>query len=480
MENEGSIVYNGQVLYKPHPKQAEFHVCPARYTLIAGGLGGAKSTALCMEVYQHCIEYPGAVCFLGRKRYTNFEISTRLIWNKMIPRELYKDNQQKHEMTILTGKKYNSTIYYGGFDMTEDVDKFKSTEFSCIAVDQAEEITAQEYANSAGTRLRQKIKQEDGSIIVPRYRGIFSANPRKCFLRDIFVERPDKDHVMITSNAEDNPSLPPNYVEELIKTFEITHMKPEVIRALIYGSWDLDESECAIIQYSKAKMASQNRTARAYTDKRIVSCDVAREGDDLTVIYGWEGSKIVDQDIYGKKDLDFTAARMVKMQLKIYANTLIWDADGIGGGLKAAGLKVLPPKDTCLIEYHGSGGSDDERYGNQRTQAHFEAGELFGMDVMSIPDDSELIGQLVAPKFEYRGGKLWVQDKKIIKKEAGKSPDKGDSAIIGIYGLKRAPSTNERKPIGKGTFAEAMIELDEYKQSMGRDDEIGNHSVKYW
>jgi hypothetical protein len=470
------MTYNGKLIYKPHPKQLQFHADTASYTLIAGGIGGSKTTALVMQILISCLKYPGILALLARKRFSNFQMSTKKIWEKMVPRELYKDNEQKHEFTVFTGKKQNSTVFYGGFDTTDSVSKFLSTEYGIIAIDQAEEMTPEDYGQIC-TRLRQTLKDEQGNIYKPHYRRIFAANPRRCFLREAFVESPDSDHHMIISNAADNPSLPEGYIEDARKA--MSHLSAEIVAALIDGSWDISDSETTIIPYGKIVAASKRFDSLAYTDKRLVSIDVAREGDDKTAIVGWNGTMIAEKEIYGKKDLEFTAAKSVAMLGRIGGNSIIWDADGIGGGMMSNLKPIIQPK-TTLIEFHGNGKVDDPRYFNARAEACFEAAELFNNDLMAIPCEPILMGEIGQPRFEYRLGKLKVESKEEIKDRIKKSPDEADAVFIGIYGLKRAPSCFVRKPIRKGSFAEALLKSNNIEDDESELEAIGSNHSKYW
>ena len=70
---------------------------------------------------------------------------------------------------------------------------------------------------------------------------------------------------------------------------------------------------------------------------------------------------------------------------------------------------------------------------------YWEAGEYFGADGVSIPDDKVLVGQLSSMKYTYSTGRLLIQDKEEIKKDIGRSPDRADACVIGLWALKRSP-----------------------------------------
>lgn len=53
--------------------------------------------------------------------------------------------------------------------------------------------------------------------------------------------------------------------------------------------------------------------------------------------------------------------------------------------------------------------------------------------LIALPDDEELIADLVTPTWEPRGGKIVVESKETIKGRLGRSPDKGDACAYGNY-----------------------------------------------
>jgi hypothetical protein len=392
-------------------------------------------------------------------------------WNtfkEVVPHETYIFNSQRSLVRFLNG----SEVILTGLDATEELDRFSSTELALICIDQAEEVEQSHYV-ALITRLRQRLP--DGTF--PPYKILVSANPKVCYLKDRFILNPIVGkREFFPFRAKNNTKLPPDYIDRLKDALKDL---PAMYSALVEGSWDIIEDNDAIISYSKIELASKRRKKLAYFDKRLVSIDVAREGDDLTCIYGWDGAKVAAEEIYGKKDLDVTAYKGVAMLNKLQANCIIWDADGIGGGLRS-NLKNIIPTGTELIEFHGMGKSTDERYFNQRAQAWFEAAELFNNDLISIPDDPVLVGELASIKFEYRLGKLIVEAKTDVKKRLSKSPDRADAIVYGIYGLKRAKSMYIEPEVKKGTMAELISEIDNEEEEKDFKDYIGNHNSEKW
>ena len=415
--------------FKPFAKQVEVLEASERELMIGGGLGGSKSTTLCHKLYRHCKRYPGVLNGLFRKKGTHLKTSTLAIWKREIPSQLYEINNKDQIITVYTGKEHNSLILFGGMDSTEDTDKFSSTDFGMVAIDQAEEITEENY-KALAQRLRCKLPDNT----YPHFQIITSCNPRNCYLRDRFIINPKPNRRFIQMLAKDNPYLAPDYLDSVR---ELHSSRPEILRALIDGSWDILTDDNVIVQLSDAQACCRipNPDPLIFTDKKIISCDPARFGKCESVIYGWIGSKIVKQDIYGQKDEDYTASRCLAMANEIGANTIAVDECGIGGGVITILSKLIKGTTIQIMPLNSASTQGvDKRYYNLRSEMWFEAGALIHNQRISLPDDSMLVGQLCKPTYSYNIGRILVDDKEDIKP----SPDRADCCVMGIYALKRA------------------------------------------
>ncbi len=251
--------------------------------------------------------------------------------------------------------------------------------------------------------------------------------------------------------------------------------------AMVLGSLVISDDPDNIIPYDKAQLCSKSAENITFIDKRIISIDVARSTTDETVIYGWGGSQVLKTYPYTSQDLDVTANRAVAMLKEIQANTIVWDADGLGGGLMSH-LKHIVPQNTKLIEFHGNSPATSDLYFNARTEAYYETAGLIKDGMIAIPKDDALIGQLSTPRSFIQNGKLRVEDKEDLKKRlGGKSPDRADALVYGVWGLKRAPATTVRQIIRPGTYAEYIYKSEQRNMTTeDLDDVIGNDSVRHY
>jgi hypothetical protein len=408
------------------------------FLLYGGAKGGGKSVFGCFWVCSKALEiikrfnlipskYPIPIAFLGRKRGVDFSDTTLETWKRFIPSDLYSLRPGDKEIIILDTLK----IHYGGFDDENDVKKFNSAEYAYFFIDQAEEISQDDYALLRGT-LRLKINNQPLN-----YKGLLTANPADCWLKDEFILNPLKNYKFIQALPNDNPYLPEDYINNLREAFK---HRPELIRAYVEGDWEtLSDNDLVIKPQWISKNINRPLNFLPYQTKlrTIVSCDPARYGDDETVIYVIQNGMVIDQLIYGQKSTMETAGNCVMLKNKHNADMIICDETGLGGGVVDR-LKEL--NQNVLGVNFGSRPSSDEKalkYLNLRAEIYWEVASEFADDRVSIPNDITLRQQLGHIKYKTASqGRIQIESKDDIKKRmSGKSPDRADALVLGIWGL---------------------------------------------
>jgi len=260
-------------------------------------------------------------------------------------------------------------------------------------------------------------------------KGLFTANPAQSFLKDEFILNPTANRRFIQALPTDNHYLGAEYIEVLKDSFK---NRPELLKAYLEGSWD---SLSGFDQVIKDSWVSSANKIKLYPPrkKKLITCDPARFGNDETVIYYMENTEIKDAVIYGEKKLSDTTVILSKMAEK-YGNCLIAiDVCGLGSGvaddLTDMGHNVWPLN-------NAEKAMDSHRYYNLRAEVWCHAGDMFAAgDVMFNSRDRDLVGQLCTPRYEFRNGRILIEPKDSIKKRLGRSPDRADAYVNGLYVL---------------------------------------------
>jgi hypothetical protein len=181
---------------------------------------------------------------------------------------------------------------------------------------------------------------------------------------------------------------------------------------------------------------------------KILTCDVARFGDDETVIGLRQGRKFVILATYRGLDTARTTDQMVEHIRKHQPDATIIDGDGIGGAvidqLKALGFKEK------VFEFHGGAAPNDPNmYLNKRAECWGYMREWLEAGAQ-IPDSPDLERQLTGPNYyivrgKTQHGSIFIEAKDDMKKRGLSSPDIAD-ALMMSFSVKLAPKAKPRPP----------------------------------
>ena len=132
---------------------------------------------------------------------------------------------------------------------------------------------------------------------------------------------------------------------------------------------------------------------------KILSVDVARFGDDQTVI-GWrQGRQAVITDKLRGKDTAFVAEMVIKSKQELQPQAVVIDGDGIGGGVIDQ-IRFRGHGEN-LFEFHGGAGPmDPAMYFNKRAESWGEMREWLASGA-EIPDDAELESDLTGVEYGF-------------------------------------------------------------------------------
>lgn len=160
-----------------------------------------------------------------------------------------------------------------------------------------------------------------------------------------------------------------------------------------------------------------------------VGVDVARFGDDDTVIAIRKGLKLIGLYEYSHKDTHETAENI---KIRIDGNKTIpikIDDTGVGGGvtdqLKADGYKVVP------INFNETANEPD-KYPNSISEMWFSFRDT--IKTSSIINNERLFTELTTRKYKMdKQGRRAVESKEEYKKRGFKSPDVADAVLLCYY-----------------------------------------------
>lgn len=250
-----------RTVWQPHPKQALFLSCPVYEVMYGGQKGGGKTDALLFDhveqhqaAHQHWqktgIKTRGRALILRKEfsRLEDFMVRAHSYFPVLSGGQM-RWQQQQHTWICVCGYR----VWFGHCEGPTDHERYQGQEISRLAVDQVEELPYNQYAY-----IKLQVRSSEDAV-KPTVAVRCSANPLgrhadwvkkrfveknrdgfEVFWEDIEVELADghkvtvrRDRVFIPAGVRDNPSLPPEYIAELMQAPE--HMR----RAFLDGDWDV-------------------------------------------------------------------------------------------------------------------------------------------------------------------------------------------------------------------------------------------------
>lgn len=325
-------------------------------------------------------------------------------------------------------------VYFGGLDDQQRINKFNSAEFAFIGVDQAEETERTDVDVLQGAlRLRY-------NNITPPYKQLYTANPSDCWLKEEFIDNKVEGKYFIPALHTDNPHLPDSYADTLRSAFRYNKA---LLAAYLEGDWYSLQSENSLVSN---KMLAELKEIRLYPKdtKRIIVCDPSLGGDECVIKF-MENYEVKDMLILHERDTMKIAGSMVVMGERARCSNYAIDVIGIGQGI-ADRVREIKPKANVIYINSASQASDPEKFYNLRAEmAWIFMGKVIDRKI-PYPKDEETRSQLLSYRFKVvnSNGRIQLEAKDKIKERIGRSPDRGDTFIMGIWALDQTEPVKEK------------------------------------
>ncbi len=191
-------------------------------------------------------------------------------------------------------------------------------------------------------------------------------------------------------------------------------------------------------------MGQHLRTDQYDYAAKVLGVDVARFGDDASVIFPRQGLASFTPKILRNLDSTQGAGHVAQAWSKWGADAaFIDDTGGYGAGWIDALIGL--GRDPVGVQF--SGKPLDPRYTNKRAEMWFEMVEWIKRGG-ALPDNPELMADLVAPTYTFKGDKLQLESKDQIKARLGRSPDLGDALAL-TFAFPVEPPTEAQRVLGR-------------------------------
>jgi phage terminase large subunit len=220
--------------------------------------------------------------------------------------------------------------------------------------------------------------------------------------------------------------------------------------------------------------------------------DIARFGNDRTVIFEGHGSFINPAVVIHQQDNVIVANRILNLIDFDNWNTKVrLDDGGLGGGVtdvlthfktdNRKNFRIIPinfgsaSQESKRLKAHPLTstmnklvGTEDRKpqFANRRAEMYWNARELIKAKKVWLPDDEELANELASIRYTYnKSEQIIIEDKQLMKKRTGKSPDKADALVLLLSGMNvntkdrlKQQSAAPRQPVVAPTITGSLPE----------------------
>lgn len=233
--------------------------------------------------------------------------------------------------------------------------------------------------------------------------------------------------------VQDREIIPGAVTREWISEFEheFRH-SPQIVSSRIDAEFP-SHSKNSLIHRDWVRSAYQQ--ASGMTWPNVLSCDIARSGDNLCVASQLVGSMLKHQTEWGQATIPESAREIERIHLAFKSDIIVVDDDGVGGGV----TDMLRERGFPVVAFRGGQKAvDSDKFFNRISEAWWRARLLFENSAARLSDCQSPIleTQLCSREWLFDNKRIRVEPKDQYSKRTGfPSPDHADSYVMGIWQL---------------------------------------------
>jgi hypothetical protein len=400
--------------------------------LFGGGAGGGKTALGCYWQLKTRLKYPNTRGLIGRAVLKTLKETTLVSLFQVAKMQgltagvHYKYNGQMSQIELFNGSVILLKDLYS-YPSDPNFDELGSLEITDAFIDEANQIE-DKARNIIKSRIRYQLDENE---LVPKI--LYTCNPAKNWTYHEFY-KPQTDGTIaenkrfIPSLIDDNPFISKHYKQNLLTLDTVSKER------LLFGNWEYSNDPSTLIEYDKIIDAFSSTFVPS--GSRYITCDVARFGNDSTVIGIWDGYRVKLHQYQGKSVVE--VAEIIKsfqVEHQVPTSHICIDEDGVGGGCVdlIAGCKGFvnnsKPLDNPITR-------SKENFDNLKSQCYYKLAELINDSKLYINASGtmkeKIIQELeqVKQKSVDNDGKKGIIPKDKVKALIGRSPDFSDALAM--------------------------------------------------
>lgn len=268
----------------------------------------------------------------------------------------------------------------------------------------------------------------------------------------VFYDSHNRDRARFRTHKVDSRDSSRTSRENIQMLIDKYGADSDVVRVRVYGEFPKAEAD-AFIPLELVELAAGAKVEPLGRELHL-GVDVARFGDDETVIAPRVGMKVFKLHAYHKQDTMVTAGRVIALAKRMMRENsqlrtveIKVDDSGVGGGVTDRLKEVIREENLSGWNvYPINNGSkptsrEEEHYENRGTETWADLRDILQLSFsahvqgksieVELPDDDRLQTQLSQRKFRMTSkGKIALERKEDMKKRGLDSPDRADAVVL--------------------------------------------------
>lgn len=437
---------NTDVIWRPQKIQKKLLESPHDEILFGGAKGGGKTDVILFDAVKY-INQPSYKALIVRRTFPRLR---EIINRSMVFRQLGAVYNRSEKVWRFPK---GSQLFFGHCQNDGDELNYQGHQYHYIGFDQVEEFTESMFnvIAACGRKVddipvRIRCTANPGGIgqYWVKRRWIDGKEPGRTYFvaQEVHGKIIKRSMKFIPSNIYDNLILMrknPEYVAFLLG------LPDKFRRMYLEGDFNVDEQPDQLIQYQMLQKAKANCVTQPAisgqgqeNDKIFLGVDVARFGDDSTVIAAVKGNTLIKLESYLKLDVNQIAQILLRKirEENIKPENIGIDTVGFGAGvydiIKSNGFRakgIISGAKAFLVS------GENYSFRNLRCQMHWYFREQLRQGKFSIGvNDREFEEEALAVKYEISSDRLiTIESKDDIKKRIGRSTNKLDAVIYAAF-----------------------------------------------
>lgn len=412
------------------------HVLSGKYNylLYGGAIRGGKSIVALALIVLLARMYKGSRWAVVRRDLPTLRRNTVPTFERIRPSSFVSQlNKSTWSYRCTNGSEI--LLFPETFKHDPDLDRWKGLEVNGFVLEEANELSESAFNKAierAGTWVQQHGPQPEPVVIM-------TCNPARNWVKRQFYDpwKMGKLHapfLYMPALVKDNPHIPPSYLASLE---QMKKTDPRAYNRFVMGDWDQADDPTQLIKF---EWLEQARSVEPVLGKKRLGVDVARYGDDDSVIAHRDGNALVKMEYHHGLAIDRTADIVMALMAQgpVDADQVNVDVVGLGAGVvdgcRRAGYNVREVQSGGKAVQRDIAGMSEcsaFSFNNLRSQLWWEfREELRTGQVCLDVDDHRLVEDLTSPRYTITGERvIKVESKDEIRKRIGRSTDAGDAAV---------------------------------------------------